>query len=50
MRTGSASCETLARDVLGADLESPDFWTGAIDSLAGAADQLDALLPALPVA
>jgi oligoendopeptidase F len=33
-RTGSATCETLAKDVLGADLERPDFWSTTIDSLA----------------
>lgn len=46
-RTGSTTCEVLARDVLGADLESPEFWGAAIDSLAGLGEQLDALLPPL---
>lgn len=45
-RSGSATCETLAREVLGADLESPAFWAGAIASVADAGDQLEALLPA----
>ena len=45
-RSGSASCEDLARDVLGADLASPAFWSEAIDSVADLGDRLDALLQA----
>lgn len=44
-RSGATSCETLARDVLGADLESAEFWANAIDGLAGLAERFDALLP-----
>ncbi|BET66219.1 M3 family oligoendopeptidase [Opitutales bacterium ASA1] len=45
-RSGSATCEELARDVLGADLESPAFWASAIESTAEIADRMEALLPA----
>jgi oligoendopeptidase F len=31
--TGSASCEDVARQTLGADLTDPAFWTGAIRAL-----------------
>lgn len=42
-RSGCTTCETLAREILGADLESPEFWAGAIDSMADVGDRLDAL-------
>ncbi len=43
-RSGSATCEVLAREVLGVDLERPEFWAGAIDSMAPAGRQLEAML------
>lgn len=43
-RSGSATCETLAKEVLGADLESADFWAGAIDSMAPVGQRLTHLL------
>jgi oligoendopeptidase F len=45
-RSGSATCETLARDVLGADLESPDFWGATIDGLRETGERFAAMLPA----
>jgi oligoendopeptidase F len=32
-RTGSASVESIAAELLGVDLSQPEFWTGAIDGL-----------------
>jgi oligoendopeptidase F len=43
-RSGSATCETLAKEILRADLESPEFWAGAIESVSEASDRLEALL------
>lgn len=43
-RSGAATCETLAREVLGVDLERPEFWAGAIDSMVPAGEKLAALL------
>lgn len=43
-RSGSATCETLAKDVLGVDLEKAGFWAGAIDSMAPVGEQLRDLL------
>jgi len=31
--TGSASCEEVARQTLGADLTSPEFWAGALKTI-----------------
>lgn len=42
-RTGSASCETLGREVLGVDLESPAFWAETVESLAPLAERYEAL-------
>ena len=44
-RTGSATCEALGREVLGVDLERPEFWAGAIESVAGLAGRFEALFP-----
>lgn len=44
-RSGSAGCETLAREILGADLESPDFWGAVIDGLGPLAASYAALAP-----
>lgn len=43
-RSGSATCETLAKEVLGADLEAPEFWESAIDSIADIQPRLEAAL------
>ena len=43
-KSGGATCESLAKEVLGADLESPAFWAGAIDSMIPAGERLAALL------
>ncbi len=42
--TGSDTAEGVARRTLGCDLESPDFWSEAIQSLAAPFAQLKALL------
>jgi len=43
-RSGSATCETLAKEVLGVDLEKPAFWASAIDSMIPSGERLRALL------
>ena len=45
-RSGSATCEMLAREVLGADLESKVFWSDAIDSVAPVGRRLAGLVSA----
>ena len=45
--TGSAAAEEVARSTVGCDLESPDFWGGAIETLREPVEQLEALLPRL---
>ena len=45
--TGSATAEEVARSTVGCDLESPDFWRGAIETLREPVEQLEALLPRL---
>ena len=42
-RTGSDTAENVARGVLGVDLESPGFWSDAIDTLAEPVEQLETL-------
>lgn len=42
-RTGADTAETVARDSIGVDLESPQFWREAIDTMAEPVDQLEAL-------
>ena len=42
--TGSDTAENVARGALGCDLEAPDFWTSAIQSLEEPLAQLEALL------
>ena len=42
--TGSNSAESVARQALGCDLESPDFWTSAIESMREPMTQLEDLL------
>ncbi len=49
-RSGSTSCEALARDVLGADLESTKFWSDAIESLTDTVERFERLLPPLTTA
>lgn len=43
-RSGSATCESLAAEVLDVDLERADFWKGAIDSMEPAGRKLEAML------
>ncbi|MBE2214654.1 MAG: hypothetical protein IAE82_12350 [Opitutaceae bacterium] len=43
-RSGSATCEVLAKDVLGIDLEKAESWAGAIDSMIPAGERLRDLL------
>ncbi len=45
--TGSAAAEEVARSTVGCELESPDFWRGAIETLREPVEQLEALLPGL---
>ncbi len=45
--TGSATAEEVARSTVGCELESPDFWRGAIETLREPVEQLEALLPGL---
>lgn len=42
-RTGSDTAENVARASLGVDLESPQFWREAIDTMAEPVQQLEAL-------
>ncbi|MSS72863.1 MAG: hypothetical protein EXS64_15425 [Candidatus Latescibacteria bacterium] len=42
---GADTPENIARRTLGQDLESPAFWVGAIRSLEGPLNRLEALLP-----
>jgi oligoendopeptidase F len=46
-RTGSGPAEDVAKQALGWDLESPEFWARAIESLDEPMQQLSALLPKL---
>lgn len=41
--TGSATCESVVRQTLGADLTSPDFWASGIRSLEGAVSAYEQL-------
>ena len=43
-RSGSSSCEDLARDVLGVDLESTEFWAATISSVGEVGSRFEALL------
>ena len=45
--SGSAPAADVARRALGCDLESPDFWKSAIETLREPVEQLEALLPKL---
>jgi len=42
-RTGSDTAENVARTCLGVDLESPGFWTDAMDTMAAPVAQLESL-------
>jgi oligoendopeptidase F len=44
-RAGSDTAENVVRQTVGMDLETTDFWTGAIRSLEGPLQQLEILLP-----
>ena len=49
--TGRDTCENVARLSIGRDLESPDFWVEAIQSMGEPLNRLEALLPkVLPTA
>jgi oligoendopeptidase F len=41
--TGSDTAENVARESLGVDIESPEFWVDAIDTLGDAVEQLEGL-------
>ena len=45
--TGSATAEEVARRTIACELESPEFWRAAIETLRQPLEQLDALLPAV---
>ena len=45
--SGSAPAADVARRAIGCDLESPDFWKSAIETLREPVEQLEALLPGL---
>jgi oligoendopeptidase F len=42
-RTGSGTAEQVAREAIGVDLESPQFWADAIGTLAEPVEQLETL-------
>lgn len=44
MQTGSAMAHEVARASIGRDLESPDFWVEAIETLRAPTDELERLL------
>lgn len=44
-RTGSDSCEGVAREVLGVNLEEPDFWLESLELVQGDLERFEALLP-----
>jgi len=46
-QTGSAPAEEVARQAIGCDLEAPEFWQAAIESLRAPVEELEALLPAV---
>ncbi len=43
--TGSAMAHEVARASIGRDLESPEFWADAIETLRGPTEELERLLP-----
>jgi oligoendopeptidase F len=46
-RTGSATCETAAREALGSDITQPDFWADAVRSVEHPLKELESLAPKL---
>ncbi len=42
-RTGSDTAENVARDAIGVELESPEFWANAIDTIIKPIEQLESL-------
>jgi oligoendopeptidase F len=44
---GSDSAEDVVRQTVGRDLEDPEFWSNAIESLQEPLSRLEALLPKL---
>lgn len=46
-QAGSAPAEEVARQAIGCDLEAPEFWKSAIETLRAPVEQLESLLPAL---
>ncbi|MFH1568851.1 MAG: M3 family oligoendopeptidase [Gemmatimonadota bacterium] len=46
-RTGGAPAEEVARQAIGCDLESPQFWKDAIETLREPVERLEARLPAV---
>lgn len=49
-RTGSASCEEVARQALGVDLEEPGFWLDSLAMVERDLERLELLLPRLGLA
>ncbi len=45
--TGSAMAHEVAKQSIARDLESPEFWVEAIDTLKGPTDELERLLPSV---
>ncbi|HTJ80265.1 MAG TPA: hypothetical protein VL400_01040, partial [Polyangiaceae bacterium] len=43
--TGSGPAHEIAKTCIGRDLESPEFWAGAIETLRAPIDELERLLP-----
>lgn len=43
--TGNGMAHDVARETLGRDLEAPEFWAEAIDTLEAPTDELETLLP-----
>lgn len=44
-QAGSAPAEEVARQAIGCDLEAPEFWAAAIESLRAPVEELESLLP-----
>ena len=47
LMSGSGPAHEVARATVGADLEKPDFWVDAIDTLVPETDELERLLPSV---
>ncbi len=44
-RTGGDSCEGVARQVLGVNLEEPDFWLESLELVQRDLERFESLLP-----